>query len=247
VRRELDALRRELEEARHELGHLEVQRAEADRALAHDRIELQQLQHTLLTMRDQAVTANNELVEARESVDDILSQVEAAERARDAITIDAADVLARAEAEATSLLERATRDAEAIRQQAIIDSGADSAHGTTPITGVGSNGVGRFAEETLRSFADQVGGLERQVAKQRKRLDRLTGRGDHGGKAAKGGAGRRNPKRESTAVDLIGAAEREAAEIRRAARREREDFRAELVGLLSRFAPVEDEVDEFED
>ena len=105
------------------------------------------------------------------------------------------------------------------------------------------NGVGRFAEETLRSLADQVGGLERKVAKQRKRLDRLTGRGDHGGKAAMGRPGRRGPHRESTALDLIGAAEREAAEIRRAARREREDFRAELVGLLSRFAPVEDEFD----
>src|SRR5439155_4358348 len=242
VRRERDALRKELEEARHELGHLEVQRAEADRALAHDRMELQQLQHTLMTMREQAVAANNELIEARETVDEILTQVGAAERARDAITVDAAEVLARAEAEASSLLERAHRDAEAIRQQAIIDSGAETPREANP-----ANGVGRFAEDALRSLADQAGRPERKVAKQRKRLDRLTGRGDHGNKSAKSGSGRRVPRAESSALDLITAAEREAAEIRRAARREREIFRAELVGLLSRFAPVDDDLDRDDD
>jgi len=240
VRRELDTLRKELEEARHELGHLELQRAEADRALAHDRMELQQLQRSLMTMREQAVTATHELTEARETVEDMLTQVEAAERARDSIAVDAAEVLARAEAEASGLLERANRDAEAIRQQAIVDSGAESAH--APATDSGG-----FAAETLRSLADQVGRLERKVAKQRKRLDRLTGRGDGHGKAAKSGSARRSPRAESNALDLISAAEREAAEIRRAARHEREVFRAELVGLLSRFAPVDDDLDEFED
>ena len=91
----------------------------------------------------------------------------------------------------------------------------------------------------------RLGRLERKVTKQRKRLDRLTGRGDHGDKPAKA---RRIPRAESGALDLITAAEREAAEIRRAARREREVFRAELVGLLSRFAPVDDDLDgEYED
>jgi len=240
VRRELDTLRNELEEARHELGHLELQRAEADRALAHDRMELQQLQRSLMTMREQAVTATHELTEARETVEDMLTQVEAAERARDSITVDAAEVLARAEAEASGLLERANRDAEAIRQQAIVDSGAESAH--APATESGG-----FAAETLRSLADQVGRLERKVAKQRKRLDRLTGRGDGHGKAAKSGSARRSPRADSNALDLISAAEREAAEIRRAARHEREVFRAELVGLLSRFAPVDDDLDGFQD
>src|SRR4029079_19383917 len=113
--RELEAVRQELTEARHELGHLELQRAETDRLLAHDRIELQQLQHTLATTRDEAIDALDELTAMRHTIEELQSQAEAAERARDAITIDAADVLARAQAQATSLLERANRDAEAIR------------------------------------------------------------------------------------------------------------------------------------
>ena len=40
------------------------------------------------------------------------------------------------------------------------------------------------------------------------------------------------------AAAVIAAAEREAAEIRRAARRERQQFRTELVALLSRLAPL---------
>ena len=62
-------------------------------------------------------------------------QVEAAERAREAITIDAADVLARAEAEATSMLERANRDAEAIRQEAALETGARTPSGGLPAAG----------------------------------------------------------------------------------------------------------------
>lgn len=237
VRRELDALRTLLEEARHELGHLEVQRAEADRALANDRMELQQLQRTLTTTREQAVAANNDVVDARATVDEILTQVDAAEQARDAITVDAAEVLARAEAQASDLLERANRDAEAIRQQAIIESGAESPRGPAA-----NSGVARFAEDALRALTDRVGRLERKVAKQRRRLDRLTGRGDPSGKTAKGRGGRL-PRGGSRANDVVTAAEREAAEIRRAAQRERDAFRAELVGLLSRFAPVDEDED----
>jgi chromosome segregation ATPase len=245
VRRELDALRKELAEARHELGHLEVQRAETARALAHDRIELQQLQRTLMTMRDQAVAADGELTQAHEAIEDARAQAEAAERARDAITIDMADLLARAEAEASGLLERANRDAEAIRQEAALAAETVAPRGEPAGNGHGwPYNPGAMAEDALRNLGDQVGRLERKLAKQRRRLDRLTGKGNTSAKYSRGNDARRPARAEATAHDVLASAEREAAEIRRAARQDRDRFRAELVGLLSRFAPLEDEYDD---
>jgi chromosome segregation ATPase len=243
VRRELDTLRKELAEARHELGHLELQRAETARALAQDRLELQQLQRTLLTMREQAVTADTELVQAQNAIHDAQVRAEAAERARDAITIDAADLLARAEAEASGLLERANRDAEAIRQEAMRAAESMAPNGARPAT----NGHGTLADGAIHDLADRVSRLERKIAKQRRRLDRLTGKRGTPAGLPRSGDARRTPSYDAASHDLLASAERDAAEIRRAARRDREQFRAELVGLLSRFAPVDDEYDEFED
>jgi predicted nucleic acid-binding Zn-ribbon protein len=232
LRRELDTLRKELAEARHELGHLELERAESARVLANDRLELQQLQRTLMAMRDQAVTAEAELTQARQAIDDAQSLADAAERARDAITVDAADLLARAEAEASGLLERANRDAEAIRQEAVlaaeaiaprVERSASSGAGRPNNPG-GPNYPGGIAEDALRGLAEQVGRLERKLAKQRRRLDRLTGKRDS--KVAR-------PK-----ADEIGRAAR-----RDAARRDRERFQAELVDLVSRFASLDESDD----
>jgi uncharacterized coiled-coil protein SlyX len=66
---------------------------------------------------------------------------------------------------------------------------------------------------------DRIERLERKVAKQRRRLDRVS------------------------ASPVTGDAEHDADEIRRAARRERDQFRAELAGLLDRLAPVDDDDD----
>ena len=240
TRRELDAVHQELEEARHELGHLALQRAETDRALAHDRIELQQLQHTLAATRDEALEALDELTDMRRTVEETMAQVEAAELARDAVPIDVADLLARAEAEATSLLERANRDAEMIRQDAILERGAF-------VDGGPAADIGRFGGDTLRDLADQVDRLERKLTKQRRRLDRSsrTGRATAKSKPTK------TKVPDASAVspaEVVAAAEREAAEIRRAARRDRERFREELVTLLSRLAPDEDDdLDDLDD
>ncbi len=244
VRRELDALRKELAEARHELGHLELQRAESARALADDRLQLQELQRTLMTMRDQAVTADAELARAREAIVEAQVQAEAAERARDAITVDAADLLARAEAEASGLLERANRDAEAIRQEAVLAAGTIVSRVEPPASERASNGHRPVPGDDLRDLAEKVGRLERKLAKQRRRLDRLTGKRNTAAKHSPASDRRHATRTEAGAKDLLASAEREAAEIRRAARQDRDRFRAELVGLLSRFAPLDEPDDD---
>jgi chromosome segregation ATPase len=229
VRRELDTVRKELADARHELGHLELQRAETARALAHDGLELQQLQQTLMTMRDQAVAAEAEVTQARHAVDEARVQADTAVRARDAVTVDAADILARAEAEASGLLERANRDAEAIRQEAMLAAETISPRLERPTSDrrAAGNGDGRpdnpggIAEDAIRGLAEQVGRLERKIAKQRRRLDRLTG---------KRGSDVARPK----ADEVRQAARRDAV------RRDREQFQAELVDLVSRFASLDD-------
>jgi len=267
IRQELDAVRREVTEARRELGHLEFQRAETDRSLAQDRIELQQLQHTLATTRDEAIVVLDELTAVRQSVEDTAAQVEQAERAREAITIDAADVLARAEAEATSLLERANRDAEAICQEAA--QAREVGLRDDDVNRFGSGTV-NFGDDTLAAIIQRIERLERKLAKQRRRLDRISkeprpeenaNASAPKGRPASAGAvdeltrlvtiaGATEPApsvataRPGTgdadldAAAVIAAAEREAAEIRRAARRERQQFRTELVALLSRLAPL---------
>ena len=251
--RELEAVRVELSEARHELGHLELQRAETDRLLALDRIELQQLQHTLATTRDQAIDALDELTDVRRAVEDVRGQAEAAERARDAVTIDAADILARAEAEASNVIDAANRDAETIRQEAMYANGVAIDFNRGDFNRGDESAGGDDAN--VRELADQVERLERKLAKQRRRLDRLsveTARDARpkGAKLKPGDFRRvRREQDEAGAAALLADAEREAAEIRRAARRERERFRNELVGLLSRLAPLASEgtVDDDED
>ena len=187
-----------------------------------------------MTLRDQAVTANNELVEAQQAIDAARAQAEAAERAREAITIDAADVLARAEAQASELLERANRDAEAIRQDALLAAEAAVPAGPT------ENRHGYVAEDALRGLAEQVGKLERKLAKQRRRLDRLTGKRNEKTARPKTADSRRA---SASARDVISSAEQDAAQIRAEAHRDREAFQAELIALLSRFASLEDDDD----
>jgi uncharacterized coiled-coil DUF342 family protein len=263
TRHELDDVRRELAEARHELGHLEFARAETDRELAHDRIELQQLQHTLATTRDEAIAALDELTAARRSLDETTAQVEQAERARDAITIDAAELLARAEADATNLLERANRDAEAIRQQAAVEGGT-SLHRSPSARSHDGVTVG---DDTLTDIVARVDRLERKLAKQRRRLDRISRTGAQDGDADVPAPGKpvgrstveqlarlmalphpdsaEQPHvpaiHDSSTADVIAAAERDAEAIRQAARDDREQFRAELITLLRRLAPLPDE------
>jgi len=264
TRRELDAVRNELTEARHELGHLEFARAETDRALAHDRIELQQLQHTLATTRDEAIAALDDLTAARRTVDETTAQVEQAARARDAITIDAAELLARAEADATNLLERANRDAEAIRQQAALDSGTTLPRSATPRSHDGAT----FGDDTLTDIVARIDRLERKLAKQRRRLDRISRTGSpiadvdaptprsntvgrdtveqltqlvslpHPDTAQQPGG---TTPHDANPAEVLAAAERDAAAIRQAARDDREQFRAELISLLRRLAPLPDE------
>jgi F0F1-type ATP synthase membrane subunit b/b' len=180
------------------------------------------------------VTADRELADVRAVIEETRTQADAVEQARDAITIDAADLLARAEAQASELLERANRDAEAIRQEAVV-----AAEAIAPRTEhSGGNGSGSLAEDALRSLGEQVGRLERKVAKQRRRLDRLTGKRSGKTPPPKTADSRRA---SASARDVITSAEQEAAEIRQSARRDRERFQAELVGLLSRFASLDDE------
>jgi predicted nucleic acid-binding Zn-ribbon protein len=252
TRRELEAVRQELASAREELGSIEAQHAVTDRALTSDRFELQQLERNLVTHREEAASTNEELIAARRAVDETLArldetqaQLEAAERARDAVTIDAADLLARAEAEAAELLERANRDAESIRQEAAYTSG----------------NTRYFEDETLRNLVVQVERLERKVAKQRRRLDRLARTGRGGAetvdvaarlKAARPAANHAPTARPAVlgsraTADVIASAELEAAEIRRAARRDRDRFRAELASLLDRLAPADDDYEDDDD
>ncbi len=265
TRHELEAVRQELAEARHELGHLEFERAETDRALAHDRIELQQLQHTLATTRDEAIAVLDELTAARRTVDETNAEAKEAERAREAITIDAADLLARAEAEATNVLERANRDAEAIRQQAALESGTSL--GTSDFRRT-HEGVS-LGDDTLTNIVARIERLERKLAKQRRRLDRISGTNGPVPDAGGAPAPRPNTARQhaidelaqhlarpepataeqppalsihdSSAAEVLASAQREAEAIRRAARDDREQFRAELIALLSRLAPLSDE------
>ena len=233
TRRELEAVLEELTTARTELGELEARRTETETTLSRDRAELEQLQHELTTTRDATEDARSELSAARNAFEATSAHVEAAERAREAITIDAADVLARAEAEAANLLERATRDAEAIRQEALLESG-----GTRPDEG-----------DAIPRLVDQVAKLERKLAKQRRRLDRIAGDPLVPGPEA---TKRPKPKAETpdtsaaeipspSAAEIIASAEQEAIEIRRAARQDREQFRDELVGLLTRLVPIVDD------
>ncbi|MGO9873027.1 MAG: hypothetical protein ACLPVY_04435 [Acidimicrobiia bacterium] len=271
TRHELEAVRQQLAEARHELGHLEFERAETDRALAHDRIELQQLQHTLATTRDEAIAVLDELTEARRTVDETNAQAEQAERAREAITIDAADLLARAEAEATNVLERANRDAEAIRQHAALESGTSLGASDFRRTNEGVT----FGDDTLTSIVARIERLERKLAKQRRRLDRIS---DTNRPVPEAGAAPGPPPNtarpsaidelaqhlarpepgaaeqlsatsihDSSAAEVIASARREAEAIRQAARNDREQFRAELIALLSRLAPLSDETEIVDD
>ena len=272
TRHELEAVQRELMEARHELGHLELQRAETDRALAQDRIELQQLQHTLASTREEATAVIDELNEARRTIAETTAQVELAERAREAITIDAADVLARAEAEATNMLERANRDAEAIRQQAALESGAK----LRPADYRRPTERAAVGDDPLTGIVARIERLERKLAKQRRRLDRISRTARRAPEAAP------EPTRpssktqqsaveelaklvalplprdterhlgiagndQSSAADVIATAEREAEAIRQAARQDREQFRAELMSLLSHLSPLPGETADLDD
>ena len=126
-----------------------------------------------------------------------------------------------------SLLERANRDAEAIRQEALRE------RDPTTATDRGHRPVRRTTR--CASLADQVDRLERKLAKQRRRLDRIAQptRPTSAPAPTTGSSGqarsRPTPKRlDSTsagdAAEVIASAEREAAEIRRAARRDREQL-----------------------
>jgi hypothetical protein len=77
-------------------------------------------------------------------------------------------------------------------------------------------------------LADKVAKLERKLDKQRRRLDRIT-------------EGRQES--EPDAIPEPSAAERKASEIRRAVRRDRERFRDELVELLNRLTPLDEDDD----
>jgi ribonuclease Y len=161
--------------------------------------------------------AHEEMTAARRAVDEMHAEVETAEQARQAITIDTADLLARAEAQATSLLERANRDAEAIRQDALRWEDGLREEGRRE----GSRGE-RPAhyehDESASELLDRIERLERKVAKQRRRLDRM--------------------------AEAPSPAD---ADTRSAVRRDREQFRTELEGLLRRLAPLVDETEDDED
>jgi hypothetical protein len=173
--------------------------------------------------------------------------------------------LARAEAEATNLLERANRDAEAIRQQAALERGTNLRMSTDarPHDGV------TVCENTLVDIVARIDRLERKLAKQRRRLDSIAPAGHQTVDADNAPVPRPNtieasaveqlarlvamPDRDvseqrsptaaadSNAADVIAAAERDAEAIRQAARDDRQQFRAELITLLSRLAPLPDE------
>jgi chromosome segregation ATPase len=219
-RQELEAIRQELTTARNEVGQLETRRTEAEAMLARDRAELDRLREELETTRELTANVRTELSAARNAFEATNANAEAAERAREAVTIDAAELLARAEAEAANLLERAVRDAEAIRQEARLEN---------PDT--------RVDDDAITRLADQVDRLERKLTKQRRKLDEIT----HADGPARSGK-KRDAKRsavesvDENAAEILAAAEREATEIRRAARQDRDRFREELVGLLSRLA-----------
>ena len=105
--------------------------------------------------------------------------------------------------------------------------------------------------EAIPRLVEQVAKLERKLAKQRKRLDRIVRTRSMPGsaagtEAARAPTGTARPAAVAvggpSAADVIASAEREATEIRRAARRDRARFRDELVDLLTRLAPmVEDD------
>jgi len=221
-RQELDAILRELMSARTEVGELEARRTETESMLARDRAELERLRRELTATKELTANARTELSAARNAFEATNANVEAAERAREAITIDAAELLARAEAEAANLLERAGRDAEAIRQEARLEN---------PGT--------QIENDAITKLADQVDRLERKLTKQRRKLDEIT----HGDREVPEKKRDEKPRagKSGAADDILAAAEREAADIRRAARQDRDRFREELVGLLSRLAPTFDD------
>jgi predicted nucleic acid-binding Zn-ribbon protein len=221
ARTELEAARQDLSAARTEAATLEARRAETQAALTRDRAELEQLQRSLTTTREMTATARNELSAARNAYEATKAKLESAERAREAITVDAAEILARAEADAANMLERAGRDAEAIRQEARLEHpGQHTDH------------------EAITRLAEQVDRLERKLSKRLRKLDGIA-HGEH------------EPVSDDPAVlddhaaAILATAEREAAEIRRAARRDRDRFREELVELLGRLAPEAESEDEY--
>ncbi|MDQ1511121.1 MAG: hypothetical protein QOG50_2965, partial [Actinomycetota bacterium] len=227
-RQELEVILRELTTARTEVGELEARRTETETMLARDRAELERLRRELTATKELTANARTELSAARNAFEATNANVEAAERAREAITIDAAELLARAEAQAANLLERAGRDAEAIRQEARLEN---------PGT--------QLEHDAITKLADQVDRLERKLTKQRRKLDGIT----HGDRAAP--ETKRDEKRDrrpgavpaldDATAEILAAAEREATEIRRAARQDRDRFREELVGLLHRLEPTFDD------
>jgi chromosome segregation ATPase len=222
-RQELDVILRELMSARTEVGELEARRTETETMLARDRAELERLRRELTATKELTANARTELSAARNAFEATNANVEAAERAREAITIDAAELLARAEAEVANLLERAGRDAEAIRQEARLE-----------------NPAVQVEHDAITKLADQVDRIERKLTKQRRKLDEIT----HGvppNAPEKKRNGKQGDGKSGAAEDILAAAEHEAAEIRRAARQDRDRFREELVGLLSRLAPTFDD------
>ena len=173
--------------------------------------------------RQELTTVNDELTTMRRAVDETMAEVEVAERAREAITMDSADLLARAEAQATGLIERANRDAETIRQEALRWEEGLRAEGRREQGRAAGFDVPAhlLGDETAAELVDRIERLERKVAKQRRRLDRISD------------------------TPAPGDAERDADDIRRVARDAiREVFRAELEGLLRRLAPLVDDDDD---
>jgi hypothetical protein len=219
ARLELEAAQQALDAARNEIGELEARRTETEAILERDRAELDRLREELAKTRELTTTARTELSAARNAYEATKAKADAAERAREAITIDAAELLARAEADAANLLERARRDAEAIRQEARLE-----------------NPNHESENDAITQLADHVDRLERKLSKQRRKLDEISS-----GKLGSAPARKRDAQPGSgvtpEAMEIVAAAERDAAEIRRAARQDRERFREELVGLLSRLAP----------
>ena len=133
--------------------------------------------------------------------------------------------MARAEAEAANLLERAGRDAEAIRQEARLEN---------PGT--------QIENDAITQLADQVGRLERKLTKQRRKLDEIT----HGaGPAVRPTAGRRRPSAARVrrgGGDPCRRSERRSRSAAPLARTASASAR-ELVGLLDRSHPPDEDQD----
>lgn len=241
---ERDEARRDAELARAEIARIESVLAahEAERALMQQQVldaraeteelvaRLEGTQSTLDALAAHAEEVEAELAATREAAAARVPQSPPQPAPREELSGLASSLVDQARADADALRQQAMREAEAIRRDALV-----TADGIRRIAHEDARDLRarlteaalteRERDDRLGALVDRVSRMERKLAKQRRRLEKTVDRLE---------SMRREERKGRHAADVLSQAERDAEQIRRAAAVQRQRARDELIALLAR-------------